>query len=104
MRLYPPASALKPFSSALYSAPWRWGTRRILAQSIGVSVSATNPETTTDPATAMPNSLNSLPVDPFRNARGVNTATSEMVVAITAKPISRVPLVAASSGLSPSSS
>jgi hypothetical protein len=75
-----------------------------LAQSIGVSVRATKPETTTAPATAIPNSLNSRPVDPLRNASGVNTATSEMVVAMTAKPISRVPLTAASSGLSPSSS
>ena len=46
----------------------------------------------------MPNSLNSRPVEPLRNASGVNTATSEMVVAITAKAISRVPLMAAVSG------
>ncbi len=95
---------MKPFSSTLYRAPWRGGTRRILAQSIGVSVRATNPEITTEPATAMPNSLNSRPVEPLRKARGVNTATSEIVVAMTAKPISCVPLVAACSGLSPSSS
>ena len=80
------------------------GTRRIRAHSIGVSVSATNPEMTTDPATAMPNSLKSLPVLPWRKASGVNTATSAMVVAMTAKAISRVPLVAAVIGSSPSSS
>ena len=78
--------------------------RRILAQSIGVSVSATNPEMTTAPATAMPNSLRSRPAVPRRNPNGVNTATSAMVVAITANPISFVPFVAASSGASCSSS
>src|SRR5438874_1749722 len=78
--------------------------RRILAQSIGVSVSATNPEMTTAPATAMPNSLRSRPAVPRRNPNGVKTATSAMVVAITANPISFVPFVAASSGASCSSS
>ena len=78
--------------------------RRILAHSIGVSVSATKPEITTAPATAMPNSLRSRPVDPRRNPSGVNTATSAIVVAITANPISLVPLTAACSGFSFSSS
>jgi len=63
---------------------------------MGVSVSATNPEMMTAPATAIPNSLNRRPVEPLRNASGVNTATREMVVASTAKAISRVPLIAAS--------
>jgi len=75
-----------------------------LAHSIGVNVRATNPEITTAPATAMPNSLNSRPVAPRRNPSGVNTATSAIVVAITAKPISLVPLTAACSGASFSSS
>src|SRR5947207_2327690 len=78
--------------------------RRILAQSIGVSVSATKPEITTAPATAMPNSLNNRPAVPVRNASGVNTATSAIVVAMTANPISFVPRTAASSGDSCSSS
>jgi hypothetical protein len=69
-----------------------------------VSVSATNPEITTAPATAIPNSLNSRPVFPCRKASGVNTATREMVVAITAKAISRVPWMAAVSASSCSSS
>ena len=43
---------------------------------------------TTEPATAMPNSLKSRPVEPLRNASGVKTATSEIVVAMTAKAIS----------------
>jgi hypothetical protein len=71
---------------------------------MGVRVRATNPEMMTDPATAIPNSLNSRPVDPLRKASGVNTATREMVVAMTAKAISRVPLMAAVWGSSCSSS
>ena len=71
---------------------------------MGVRVSATNPEMMTEPATATPNSLNSRPVDPLRKASGVNTATRAIVVASTAKAISRVPLIAAVSGSSPSSS
>ena len=101
----PKPAALKPvLQHPVEHARAAGGTRRILAQSIGVRVSATKPEMITDPATAMPNSLNSRPVEPLRKASGVKTATSEMVVASTAKAISRVPLVAASSGLSSSSS
>ncbi len=77
---------------------------RILAQSIGVSVSATKLDNTTAPAMAIPNSLNNRPVLPLRNASGTNTATSEAVVAITAKAISRVPSRAAVTGSLPSSS
>ena len=103
-RPYRSASASKPCSNAWNIRPCCFVTRRILAESMGVSVSATKPEITTEPATAMPNSLNSRPVLPCRNASGVNTATSAIVVAITAKAISRVPLIAAVSGSSPSSS
>ena len=95
----------RPASSALYTRPWLFGTRRILAQSIGVSVSATKPEMTTEPASATPNSLKSRPVVPVRKASGAKTATSEIVVAMTAKPISLVPLHGRGwSGSSPSSS
>src|SRR5712692_989147 len=95
--------ALKPCSNTLKMDPCSWGTRNTFAHNIGVSVSATNPEITTAPATAMPNSLNSRPVEPRRNPSGVNTATSAIVVAITANPISLVPLTAACSGFSLSS-
>ena len=84
--------------------PWLSGTRRILADADAVSVSATKLEITTAPAMAIPNSLNRRPVVPRRNANGENTATSEIVVAMTAKAISLVPLMAAVSGSSPSSS
>src|SRR2546422_5691506 len=73
--------ALKPRSNTLKTAPCSWGTRNTFAHNIGVSVSATNPEITTAPATAMPNSLNSRPVEPRRNPSGVNTATRAIVVA-----------------------
>ncbi len=52
----------------------------------------------------MPNSLNNRPAVPVRNASGVNTATSAIVVATTANPISLVPFTAACSGSSCSSS
>jgi len=52
---------------------------------IGDSVSATNADTSTQPASVMPNSRNSLPVRPDRKISGRNTAASAMVVDITAK-------------------
>ena len=44
-----------------------------------------------------PNSRNSLPKSPGRNEIGTNTEISVSVVAMTAKPISRVPVIAATS-------
>ncbi len=69
-----------------------------MAQSIGVRVRATKPEMETAAATAIPNSRKSRPVVPLRKASGVNTATREIVVAITANAICRVPCTAAASG------
>ena len=60
-----------------------------------MSVSATNPEIRTATARVTPNSLNSRPTDPVRKASGTNTATSVIVVAMTAKPISLLPSNAA---------
>ena len=65
---------------------------------IGVSVSATNAENPTAAATVTPNSPNNRPVSPVMNDTGTNTAISTSVVAMTAKPISREPLIAASTG------
>ena len=70
---------------------------------IGVSVSATSDENSTAAAIVKPNSRNSWPTLPGRNEIGTNTAVSTSVVAITAKPISRLPSTAAISGGSPSS-
>jgi hypothetical protein len=70
---------------------------------IGVSVSATNPLTSTAPASVNANSPNSRPVRPGVKASGANTAASVSVIAMTAKLISRMPLIAAWKGFMPSS-
>ena len=70
---------------------------------IGVSVSATKPDTRTAPASAKANSLKSLPVRPGVKAKGANTAANVMDIATMAKPISLAPLIAAEKGSSPSS-
>ena len=70
---------------------------------IGVSVSATKPEISTAPASVSANSVNSLPVRPGVNATGANTATRVRVMATMAKPISLLPLSAASRRGSPCS-
>jgi hypothetical protein len=56
------------------------------------------PDTSTAPPTATPNSLNSRPVAPVRKSNGEKTAIREMVVAMTAVVISRVPSIAAVCG------
>ena len=81
-----------------------WGLwRSNLALSMGERVSATKPETRTAPASARANSLNSLPVRPGVKASGANTAVRVRVMATTANPISRTPLIAAENGSIPSS-
>ena len=70
---------------------------------MGVSVSDTKAEISTEPATTMPNSRNSRPVMPVRNTTGRNTAASTTVVLTTATRISSVPLMAAVLGSSPAS-
>ena len=72
----------------------------ILAESEGASVKLTNNDTAMAKAMVRPKLLKNLPTNPLRNATGTNTASSESVVAMTANPISLVPLIAASKGLS----
>ena len=69
----------------------------------GVRVSATKAEMTTAPEMAIANSMNNRPVVLFWNASGVNTATSEMVMAMTAKLISSIARKAAFIGGTPCS-
>ena len=76
---------------------------RSLEHIMGESDKATTPETMTEPAKASANSANSRPVRPGVNAKGANTATSVMVMATTAKPISLTPLMAAANGSIPCS-
>ena len=70
---------------------------------MGDNVSATNPDTSTAPASASANSTNRRPVRPGVKASGAYTATNVRVMATMAKPISRAPLMAAENGSSPSS-
>ena len=70
---------------------------------IGVKVSAANDEITTEPATTKLNSRNRRPLVPSMNTIGRNTASSVMVVDMTAKKISFEPSIPAFSGLIPCS-
>ena len=69
---------------------------RIWAQSIGVSVSETKAEATIAIVTTIANSLKMRPTTPPISRTGMNTATSETVIEMMVKPISRLPLSAAS--------
>ena len=81
--------------------PWMGlSTRAAIA---GDSVSATKAEMMTETETATANSMNSRPVVLFWKASGVKTATSERVMAMTAKLISSIALNAAAMGFIPSS-
>ena len=66
------------------------------AASIGVRVSATTSEISTEIATVAPNSPRKLPTMPSTNTTGTNTAAMESVAAVAAKAISLVPRDAAS--------
>ena len=65
---------------------------------IGASVSETSAETAMDAVTVSANSRNMRPMIPPMSRSGMNTATSEMLIESTVKPISREPLRAASKG------
>ena len=65
------------------------------AASIGVSVKLTNMLTRIVAAIVMPNHLRNRPTMPSIMAIGRNTATSESVMASTARPISSVAAIAA---------
>ena len=99
VRSYHAESAAKKRSMAPAMRPWRTspsaGRREA---SIGVSVSATSAENSTAAASVSPNSRNRRPFSPGRKEIGTNTATSVRVVATTAKPISRLPRIAATIG------
>ncbi len=73
------------------------------AHSIGVVVSEITIEmpTATDSVTA--NSRNSRPTRPLISSSGMNTATSEMLIDSTVKPISLAPRSAAARGRMPAS-
>ena len=68
-----------------------------------MSVSDTKPDTRIATAIVTANSWNSRPMSPPRNSTGMNTATSDSVIEMTVKLISRLPLIAASMTDSPCS-
>ena len=72
-------------------------------ESIGSRVKDTNSDTRTANATVRPNWKKKRPMMPFMNATGTNTAMIDIDVASTARPISSVPLRAASKWSSPCS-
>ena len=71
--------------------------------SIGVSVSEMKPESRMAMLIVMANSKKKRPTMPPMNRMGMNTATSEMVIVSTVKPISLAPRMAASKGFMPCS-
>ena len=72
--------------------------------SIGVRVNDTSSDTPTANAAVRPNDDMNRPTIPPMKPTGTKTAISDSVVAITARPISRVPSMAASNGAIPFSS
>ena len=62
---------------------------------IGVSVKDTNRDTAMAKAAVSPKDDMNRPTMPPMNPTGTNTASNDSVVAITARPISRVPSMAA---------
>ncbi len=72
--------------------------------SIGTSVNDTRSEMPMANAAVRPNDDMKRPTIPPMKPTGTNTAISESVVAMTARPISRVPSMAASKGGRPFSS
>ena len=72
-------------------------------QIIGVSVSDTTADTAIAMVSVMANSWNSRPMMPPMKISGMNTATSEMLIDITVKPICREPISAARIGSTPRS-
>ena len=74
------------------------------ADIIGVSVKLMKSETSTAKAMVSPKLAMKRPTIPLMKPTGAKIATSEKVVAITARPISRVASIAASIGGMPFSS
>ncbi len=77
--------------------------RRKSAHIIGVVVSETSSEIPTATLSVIANSRNSRPTIPPINRMGMNTATSEVLMDTTVKPISRAPCIAAANGFIPAS-
>ena len=70
-------------------------------QIMGVSVSDTSAEIPIARVSVRANSWNSRPITPPMKISGMNTATREMLIETTVKPIWRAPSIAARSGGDP---
>ena len=70
---------------------------------MGVSVSEMNPESRMAMLIVMANSKKNRPTMPPMKRIGMKTATRDMVIEITVKPISLAPRIAASKGFMPCS-
>ena len=74
------------------------GLRTKCAQIIGVTDSETAVETAIANASVTENSRKTRPINPVMNSRGMNAATSEMLMESTVKPICCAPSIAARNG------
>ena len=92
---YQSRKRLKPASNARDSGLPGGACASPRAHSIGVSVSATTPDSSTATPMLTANSWNSRPIMPPMNRIGRNTAASEIVIDSTVKPISCAPSSAA---------
>src|ERR1039457_7523881 len=100
MRVYQKSRCLKTNESLEECCPGAAGSGRLMKreQSIGVRVKETSRETAMAKAEVKPKELMKRPTMPPMKPTGRNTASKLKVVAMTARPISLVPLIAASNG------
>ena len=84
--------------------PAAFSTKSQRLDSMGVTVKATSSDTRMENAMVRPKLYMNRPTMPPMKATGRNTVTRDSVVARTARPISRVPWMAAATGDRPISS
>ena len=100
MALYPPSKTRESKPGLRATTCWLLSMRE---QSIGVRVRETKPDNRMAMLIVIANSKKKRPTMPPIKRIGMNTATSEMVIDSTVKPISLAPLMAASNGFMPCS-
>src|ERR1035438_10096877 len=100
MRVYQKSRCLKTNESLEECCPGAVGSGRLMKreQSIGVRGKETSRETAMAKAEVKPKELRKRPTMPPIKPTGRNTASRLKVVAMTASPISLVPLIVASNG------
>ena len=103
VRRYPASERRNARSNCRAIQPGRSTERSSRPHIIGVNVSETTADTTTETASVTANSLNSRPTTPVMNSSGMNTAISDTVSETMVKPICAAPRYAARSGGTPCS-